>query len=274
MRNYSDFTVYTHGAYQNYNSLQVTWRKSSSRHFFSLNYTFGKNLGIWGGSWWQQGGPVNFLPGSEYVNYGPLSYDHTQIFNSSYSYQLPSPIRGNPVLKGMVNGWQVSGITLIQSGAPIQPNEGGNLNMGIANQSNRTWLGTDAVNLTPVVICDPRSGLGPNQHMNPSCFAPPTIRSKGTNGDIELPYMKGEPFFSSDLTILKNFRISETKRIQFRATGNNFLNHPLHQFTNGGAEQNLNFDGVSTRTTNASTFGVATNTGGYRQFHLSLRFEF
>jgi hypothetical protein len=274
MRNYSSVTVYTHGAYQNYNGLQVTWRKSTSRHFFSVNYTFGKNLGLWGGSGWQQGSPINFLPGSEGVNYGPVAYDHTQIFNTSYSYQLPSPVKGNAFLQGVVNGWQLSGITLIQSGAPIQANEGGNLNMGIDGVSNRTWLGTDAVNLTPVVTCDPRSGLRANQHMNPSCFAPPTVLGIGNNGNIELPYMKGEPFFSSDLTILKNFRISETKRIQFRATGNNFLNHPLHTFTNGGAEQNLNFNGTSSLTTNASTFGVATNTTGYRQIYLTLRFEF
>jgi hypothetical protein len=271
MRNYSGVTVYTHGAYQNYNALQVTWRKSTSRHFFSVNYTFGKNLGMWGGD---NGGVVNYLPGSEDVNYGPVSYDHTHLFNASYSYQLPSPVRGNAVLKGIVNGWQVSGITLIQSGAPIQPNEGGNLNMGITGVSNRTWLGTDAVNLQPVVICDPRSGLRANQHMNPNCFAPPTALGIGNNGNIELPYMKGEPFFSSDLTILKNFKISESKRIQFRAAGNNFLNHPLHSFTNGNAEQNLNFNGTSPLTTNASTFGVATNTGGYRQIYFTLRFEF
>jgi hypothetical protein len=274
LRNYSAVTVYTHGAYQNYSGLQATWRKSTSHHFFSVNYTFGKNLGIWGGSWWQQGGPVNFLPGSEYVNYGPVTYDHTHIFNASYSYQLPSPVRGNAFLKGLVNGWQLSGITLVQSGAPIQANEGGNLNMGISGVSNRTWLGTDAVNLTPLVICDPRSGLRANQHMNPNCFAPPTMAGIGNNGDIQLPYMKGEPFFSSDLTILKNFRVSDTKRVQFRAAGNNFLNHPLHQFTNGGAEQNLNFNGTSPLTTNASTFGVATNTTGYRQIHFTVRFEF
>jgi hypothetical protein len=279
MTNYSGVTVYNHGAYANYNGIQATWRKVSSRHFFALNYTFGKNLALYAGSWGQQGPGMNPLPGDYNVNYGPVTYDHTQVFNASYSFQLPSPVKGNPFLKGVVNGWQVSGITMLQSGAPVAPNEGGNLNMGIAGVSNRTWFGTDALQLQPVVICDPRNGLGTNQHMNPNCFAPPTILGVGANGignqgDYELPYMKGEPYFDSDLTILKNFKISESKRIQFRATGNNFLNHPLHQFTNGGAEQNLNFNGVSNLTTNASTFGVATNTGGYRQVYLVIRFEF
>jgi hypothetical protein len=244
----------------------------TSRHFFSVNYTFGKAMGIWGGGWWQQGAVVDQL--NMAANYGPLAYDHTHLFNASYSIQLPSPVRqGNAVLKGVVNGWQLSGSTLVQSGAPIQQNNGGNLNMG-APMSNRTWLGTDAVNLQPLVTCDPRNGLGANQHMNPNCFATPAALGVGNNGNILFPYMKGEAFFSSDLSVFKSFRISDTKRVQLRASGNNFLNHPLHQFNDWGSELNLNFPSNSGLTTNASTFGRARFTNGYRQIHLTVRFEF
>lgn len=46
-----------------------------------------------------------------------------------------------------------------------------------------------------------------------------------------------------------------------------------NEFVNGGAEQNLNFNGASPLTTNASTFGVAANTTGYRGIYLTMRFE-
>ncbi len=66
-------------------------------------------------------------------NYGVLNFDHTQIFNLAYVINLPSAIKGKDagmkVLGGLLNGWVASGITQIQSGAPIQGNTGGTLNV-------------------------------------------------------------------------------------------------------------------------------------------------
>jgi hypothetical protein len=268
MTNYSQVTVLGHGAYQNYNGFQASWRKVTNHHFFSVNYTFGKVLGIWTGSSGTVVNPFNLAS-----NYGPLSYDHNQLLNMSYSYQLPSLVHSNAVLGGVVNGWQLSGVTLIQSGAPIQPNAGGNLFMN-TSVSGRTWLGTDAELLQPLVTCNPNSNLTTNQHANPACFAPPTSLGIGNNGTTVFPYIKGEPFFSSDLSIFKNFSMSERKRIQFRASANNFLNHPLHQFDNFGSELSLNFVGATSQLSNASTFGKAQRTVGYRQLYFTVRFEF
>jgi len=267
MTNYQQVTTIGHGAYQNYNGLQVSWRKATSRLFVAANYTFGKALGLVSGS---QGSLIDpFRPDA---NYGVLAYDHTHLFNLAYSFRLPSLAHNNALLKGVVNGWQVSGITLVQSGAPIQPNNGGNLNLS-GPISNRTWLGTDAVSLQPLLTCDPRSGLAQNQHANPSCFSLPTPLGVGNNGNIVFPYIKGEPYFNHDLSLFKTFAIHETKRIQFRATANNFLNHPLHSFTDYNAELNLNFNADS-QLTNMSTFGRARYTTGYRQLYFTARFEF
>ena len=267
MMNYQQVTVINHGAWQNYNGIQGSWRKATSRHFFSVNYTFGKALGVVSGS---QGALVD--PFNPAANYSVLAYDHSQLFNTAYSFRLPSPFHDNAFLKGAVNGWQVSGITLIQSGAPIQPNDGGNLNLS-APINNRTWLGTDAVSLQPLLTCDPRSGLAPNQYANPACFSLPTALGIGNNGNVVFPYIKGPSYFNSDLSFFKTFAIDETKRIQFRASANNFLNHPLHSFTNPSAELNLNFN-ANSQLTNSSTFGRALYTTGYRQLYFAARFEF
>lgn len=266
--NYQQITVISHGAYQNYNGLQVSWRKATTRHFFSVNYTFGKALGVASGT---QGALVD--PFNMAANYGVLAYDHTQLLNTAYSFRLPSPIhRKNAYLKGTLNEWQLSGITLLQSGAPIQPNDGGNLNLS-GPINNRTWLGTDAVTLQPLLTCNPNTGLALNQYMNPACFSLPTALGSGKNGNIVFPYVKGPSYFNSDLAIFKTFAITEKKRLQFRATANNFLNHPLHSFTNNGAELNLNFD-ANGQLTNSSTFGRAQYTTGYRQLYFAARFEF
>ncbi len=43
------------------------------------------------------------------ANYGVLAYDNSHIFNAAYVVNLPSPIHGNHILEGTVNGWEFSG---------------------------------------------------------------------------------------------------------------------------------------------------------------------
>ena len=45
-----------------------------------------------------------------------MPFDRRHVFNAAYSIEAGSPVKGNPVLAGLVNGWQISGITQIQSG--------------------------------------------------------------------------------------------------------------------------------------------------------------
>ena len=78
-------------------------------------------------------------------NYGVLAWDHTHIFNAAYVINLPSPVHGNKFVGGAVNGWVLSGITQLQSGAPIQPNTNGTLNVQWpGNFTSQRYLGTNA----------------------------------------------------------------------------------------------------------------------------------
>ena len=49
-----------------------------------------------------------------------MEYDHTKVFNLSFSYKLPKPIHNNLILGEVVNGWQLSGYTTYEDGAPYQ----------------------------------------------------------------------------------------------------------------------------------------------------------
>jgi hypothetical protein len=101
-------------------------------------------------------------------------------------------------------------------------------------------LGTNAFAYTePLVTCDPRKNLKSGQFFNPSCFAPPTGHQ---DGDLIWPYIKGPAFFNSDLAIYKDFHFKEHDKVEFRMSAFNFLNHPLWQFSQSGAQDlNLNF---------------------------------
>jgi len=68
--------------------------------------------------------------------------------------------------------------------------------------SNVSLLGTSDIQLNPILTCNPTSGLGHNQFINPSCFSFPT--QIGQNTATELPAIYGPAFFNWDLGLFKN----------------------------------------------------------------------
>lgn len=266
LTNYQDIYLITHGSYANYNSLQASWKKQSGPISFLMNYTYGKVMGIWDGQ--SDNGPTNGTtvnPFNLHSNYGPLAYDHSQIINASYVWNLPKFVHGNRILEGGVNGWVLSGYTTRQSGQPIQPNGimnftwPGALTVPLAgapdlpnnaiplpnglysNQVNAaTWYGTDQTgggyeNFLPQITCNPQNHAK-GQYFNPNCFGVPALGQLGT---LEWPYIHAPAYFDSDLGLYKSFRISETKHVDFRIQATNFLNHPLPQFGLAGTTDEM-----------------------------------
>jgi hypothetical protein len=238
-----------------------------------MNYTHGKAMGILA--------PANGTLSDQFNinnNYGVLPANRSHIFNAAYSIELGNFTR-NKIGGGIINGWQISGITQFQSGANLtgfSTNQNFNMNLNsykipgtTYNVSNASILGTPNIQLNPVLTCDPRENLGPNQYINPSCFSFPT--QVGLNGPTVLPPIYGPAFFNWDLGLFKNFQISEAKKLQFRITGYNFLNHPLWSFN--GTNLQAGFDG-STGQLNTPNFGTVTEKQGHRVIQLAVKFIF
>lgn len=280
-RGYSDLNQAANNLYSNYNALQVTWAHQASRATIQLGYTLGKSLGIVGngttlGSYGATLDPFNLGD-----NYGVQAGDRRHIFSSVYSVNLPSPAHGNKILAGAVNGWQLSGITQWQSGANLTGNTGGyNFGMqlngailpgtqNIVNPgggsngipiNNQSILGTNAIQLNPILTCNPTKNLASHQYINGNCFAVPT--QIGQNGPTVLPAIYGPAFFNSDLGLFKNFLIRESMKLQLRVQAQNFLNHPLYSFPNAN-NLTLQFNQASP----GSTSIPQTNQSfGYTQF--------
>jgi hypothetical protein len=130
-----------------------------------------------------------------------------------------------------------------------------------------TITGTKSVPAMPVLTCDPTSGPGANQYLNPNCFALPTA---GNNDAIIEPEAFGPSFFNTDASLFKNFVFKERQRLQFRLEGFNFINHPNYTF---GADQNLNLVFDSRAKTNA-LFGTATSKLGHRILQFAVKYYF
>jgi hypothetical protein len=284
---YGDLNQSTNNLYTNYNAFQMTWVHQGSRGTIQFNYTLGKSLGIVNGGG-GTGGQLNSLnatldPFNLNNDYGVQPGDRRHILNVAYSINLPSPIHDNKIVAGLVNGWQVSGITQFQSGANLTGvSSNGNFNIALngitipgttEKISNQSILGTNAIQLNPIITCNPTSNLGDHQWINNSCFSVPT--QTGQNGQTVLPAIYGPAFFNSDLGLFKNFQIKESMKLQFRVQANNFLNHPLWSMNQGNA-LNLSFsqDAAGKISQSNSQFGIAQYKTGQRIIQLQVKFYF
>jgi hypothetical protein len=215
-----------------YHSLQATLSHQSGRNLqYFATYTFAKALGTVAtnetdGAAWAD--PIDTRGRS----WGVLPFDRTHVFNLSYNYNLPNGARGmldNAVMRGVLNGWQMSGITTFQSGTPIRLRFSGDL--ANADQA-QAWYGSDAFvsngqsagAITPLYLKDPRlssSSLG-GRILDINSFAIPSFQQSGPS---QPPFYIRTPNRSNfDISFFKNFNFSETKKFQFRTGFFNVFN--------------------------------------------------
>jgi Carboxypeptidase regulatory-like domain len=291
---YGDLNLATNNLYSNYNGLQITWARHAGAYTIQANYTWQKALGIIS---------PTVDPFSLGADYGPLPTDRRNLLNFAYSIDLPSHLHVNRFIDGAVNGWQISGVTQAQSGADLTPSGAytSNTNFNVSYTcvgatcpqsaaiipgsvsaqnptgiaiNNQSILGTSSQQLNPRVTCNPNSHLGSHQYINGACFAPNLV--VGQNGPSMLPATYGPWFFDSDLGVFKNFKMSESRSLQFRVQAYNFLNHPLWSFPNSS---NLTLQFTQNPTTQQITqtntnFGRTTEKQGQRVLEFASKFYF
>ena len=230
---YNSVGVYQFTGTSTYHSLQTTLSHQGRRLQYFATYTFGKALGTVAtnesdGAAWAD--PIDTRGRS----WGVLPFDRTHVFNLSYNYSFPDLARGsfdNVLTRGVLNGWQMSGITTVQSGIPIRLRFTGDI--ASAPQA-LAWYGSDAFNgtnagaslgaVTPVYLSNPQQG---GTALNSfaydlSALAIPTFPNSGPS---QPPFYIRTPGRSNfDVSFFKNFNISESKKIQFRTGLFNIFN--------------------------------------------------
>ena len=232
--------------YTNYNGLQVSYIKETGKLTFDFNFTWSKTLGT-------------VLQDNPYVirqgNYGVASIDRPFVFNSSYTYQVGNFHHGDAIVKDILSGWTISGISTWQAGGSLLALLGNSVpNFGLSESysnnpttngvtsgvSQATYYGTDEGSLAiqPLLTCNPNHGLAKYQRLNLACFAPPSLGATGTIGQFggqKYPYMSMGSYFDNDLAVYRTVHIHNTQNIQFKVQAFNWLNHPLPEFS--GANQ-------------------------------------
>jgi Carboxypeptidase regulatory-like domain/TonB dependent receptor len=202
------------GGWSSYNALTAKLEKRFSNGFYGLfSYTWQKSLDL--------GATDEFSAISveqKKWDKGPSTFDVPHRFVASYSYELPIG-RGKPFLAGLnrfanalLGGWQVTGITTFSAGQAQTPTLGIDwLLIGSFSQSR------------PNIIGDMKEGRSlPFNYLNPDAFERPPngVQGSAARGSIRQPGIN-----NWDLGVVKNSRINERLKMQFRWEMFNAFNH-------------------------------------------------
>jgi len=187
------------------------------------------------------------------------AWDLTHNLVATYLYQLPlQHFFGRA--KGLAGGWAISGITRVSSGFPVTiSSDSDNSLMGsVPNGVNNHSI--DLPDFTPGNLnlnSNPRNGL---PYFNTSLFS---ANALGTPGTASRRSFHGPGMLNFDLALLRNFRFTESKSLQFRLETFNTFNHT--QFF-GPVAVNGDF--------NSSLFGQVVNAAPPRLMQVALKFTF
>jgi Carboxypeptidase regulatory-like domain/TonB dependent receptor-like, beta-barrel len=255
---YPGYTTYglqgnDNDGYSNYNSLQVT-----------VKHQFGHGLSLQGAFTWDKDLSTVFFTGegsSANINealcmkcqYGRVSFDRPRRFVLNYSYDLPIGKNMQGFEGKILSGWNVSGITVAQSGDPLTfiaasgptgPTARPALVTGAAYGASTT-AGVNGVSTAQycpgysdrnvLTSGSVESRLGDYYNVNAFCPAPIVPYGDATAsdfGDSGIGVALGPGQFNWDISILKNTQITERIKMQFRTDFYNAFNHP--QFADPG----------------------------------------
>jgi hypothetical protein len=156
----------------------------------------------------------------------------------------------------IIGGWQLNGIATFLSGFPFTPQSGSNRS-GDGDTRN-----PDRPSLNPAFTGNPLPKKQ-TQWYDPNAFVLPPV---GTWGNLGRGVYRGPGLAEVDLSVFKNFRLSEAFNLQFRSEFFNLLNH-----TNLGTPNAIVFSG----TTVSSSAGLITTTATTsRQIQFGLKLMF
>ena len=255
-----------------FDSFQASIRRSFSWLTLQGNYTFGKAIGDNG----QSVTPIGAYPdyGRRFL-YGILPFNRAHNFSASYVFDIPKVHSSSTLLRGVANGWQISGITILESGSQITANSNSQFGLNNSATASMQFFGTPDIPAYPAYTCNPAKGLTSGRYINPNCITAPSASNPGTG---RTPYLPGPMYWNTDLTLAKNFKIGDRQDVQFRFAMFNPLNHSLPSFTSADSNAKISgFDSTgrpsnATDTTPGHTCpGPQCSAIGYTNYHMGHR---
>lgn len=293
-----------------YNALQIGLTKRLSHDFqvnasYTYSHTLDEGSGLGAGLFFNGNNPLD-----PRTSYASSDFDRTHVFTISYLYNLPTVKRTSGIVKVLVNGWGVTGITVAQSGEPFSV-------IDFSGTAGGLFYSADDFVTNPILPLAPgitpqmatskvggggtKLGFGNQPYVNPNDFAVPLV-APGQDGVPPCDVVSGfnvcdnfetdfgttkrnvfrAPFETRfDFSIFKNFKINERVNLKYEADAFNLFNHPSLDAPNTDFELNgACFNPVPCYNTmpnppNSRGWGVISSTIGSPRFlQMSLHLTF
>jgi hypothetical protein len=249
-----------------YHALQVkTEKRYGSGIWYLLSYTYSKSIVI-------QDAPA--AHGDFYFERALSSFDVPQNLAFNLGYALPVGkgkrflSNGNWLAEGALGGWRVQGIVILRSGQAFTPT----ISRDIAN----TGVGNQRPNVigTPVIVGAPTCWF--YVASNPACVS---LEPSGTSafalpasltyGNAGANILRSQRLRNFDVSVFKEFPVTESSILQFRAEFFNATNTPTFGIPNTPAS------GTPSPTIDTSSGGVVLSSANNpRQVQFALKYNF
>ena len=225
---------------------------------------FSKGLNMTGTYTWSkflnnvdEGGSALGNEGNAYSDYynrradwGPSENDITQRFTFSSVYELPfgagKPYLATHPLRHLAGGWGIGSLVTLQSGPVFTVGT----QVNTTNAFSAAGLRADVLR-NPNLPADQRT-LG--RWFDTDAFRQPELYRFGNQG---VNILRADGLVNFDFSVLRNFRITEGRRVQFRGEFFNAFNHPDF--------------GIPGRNLGGAGFGIVSSARGGRTVQLGLR---
>jgi len=253
---YEDILIREPGSSSSYHSLQLSANRRFARTLqFGASWTWSKALGFND----TDDQVVSTLVSPRVWNYGLASYDRTHVLKLNWLLDLPRTGWSNPLLKGVFDNWQVSGIGSFVSGAPL----------GISFTTTAAVDITGSTHGSRVVVTGdpvlPKGDRTFERYFRTDVFRLPAV---GTVGNAARTLVRGPGINNWDIALYKTFPVGPRVRVQLRAEAYNAFNRTQFSAVDTTARFDPQGNQVNTR------FGQLTDARPPRQIQFAFRTTF
>jgi Carboxypeptidase regulatory-like domain/TonB dependent receptor len=276
----------------NYDALQVQVRKRLSNGLqFSASYTWSHALD-------EQSGLGLFVTGNNPLvpraNYASADFDQTHVFLINYSYAIPG-LAKTKALGELINGWVIGGQTVAQSGQPYSVydysgsvaglyygtyDEIGNpivpLAPGVTSKQAQLQ-GTTGVNAGKPVLNSSDflpQFVAPGTYGVPPCDATGCDKYESLYGNTGRNLFRGPFQTRFDMSLAKQFPITERFQLRFEADAFNIFNQPDFDTPNNDVDFFPYFEGPPSIPPEGSLGVIQHTIGSSRFLQLGLHLMF
>jgi len=230
----ADFEDFAPNSDSHYSALQATLAHHFSKGlYFQSAYTWAKSIDD------VSTASVAFVTrvndqNNARASRGLSDFDRRQRFVASAVYQIPFFAGSTGIQKAALNGWEVSGVMILQSGTPfsIFDPAGGSAYALASPSATASFSGPNFSCANALSSGSITSRLG--NWVNAAAYSPDPLATLSTGGNSDATLygntprncIIGPPQKNVDFTLDRVFKLGERQDLRFRADFFNLFNHP------------------------------------------------